>query len=166
MQRALPPLEDTVRFSAASGPSLSQFGYAQVALAPGRMQRQFEENHSLLLNMDEDSLLLPFRIREGLPLHGSELGGWSVNSWSGASNVVYVTGRSAEGAALKGTEEAVQWLDLKDVADWGLIVSDFSRPVASAIDQFQYSPLALGASGPQPGVTTESGRDEDAGHVE
>lgn len=55
---------------------LSEFGYGQVALEPGPMQRQFEENHQLLLNLNEDSLLRPFRVREGLPAPGTEMGGW------------------------------------------------------------------------------------------
>ena len=75
-QRALPAFARDAHFPAASTPYLSQFAYSQVELAPGRMQQQFEENHRLLLNMNEDSLLLPFRIREGLPLKGQEMGGW------------------------------------------------------------------------------------------
>lgn len=55
---------------------LNQVEYAQVELAPGPTQRQFEENHQLLLNMSEDGLLRPFRFREGLPTPGDELGGW------------------------------------------------------------------------------------------
>ncbi len=50
--------------------------YSQVDLAPGPMQTQFEQNHDLLLNMNEDSLLRPFRVREGLPAPGEEMGGW------------------------------------------------------------------------------------------
>lgn len=50
--------------------------YAQVELDPGPLQTQFEQNHELLLNMNEDSLLRPFRVREGLPAPGVEMGGW------------------------------------------------------------------------------------------
>jgi DUF1680 family protein len=55
---------------------LSEFGYGQVAFEPGPLHRQFEENHQLLLNMNEDSLLRPFRVREGLTAPGAEMGGW------------------------------------------------------------------------------------------
>lgn len=55
---------------------LSEFGYSQVQFAPGLLQQQFEENHQLLLEMDEDSLLRPFRVREGLSAPGAEMGGW------------------------------------------------------------------------------------------
>jgi uncharacterized protein len=55
---------------------LNQVSYAQVDLAPGPTQRQFEENHELLLNLSDDGLLRPFRFREGLPTPGDELGGW------------------------------------------------------------------------------------------
>src|ERR1700751_770538 len=50
---------------------LSEFGYSQVQFAPGLLQKQFDENHKLLLEMDEDSLLRPFRVREGLPAPGT-----------------------------------------------------------------------------------------------
>ncbi len=55
---------------------LDQVDYAQVELAPGPTQKQFEQNHELLLNVSEDGLLRPFRVREGLPAPGEELGGW------------------------------------------------------------------------------------------
>src|SRR5437868_3996527 len=61
---------------ALAEPRLSEFGYGEVQLAPGPQQRQFEENHELLLNLSEDSLLKPFRQREGLPAPGRNLGGW------------------------------------------------------------------------------------------
>ena len=57
-------------------PQLSLFDYSQVELSPGPLQRQFDENHALVLQMSEDSLLRPFRIREGLPAPGADLGGW------------------------------------------------------------------------------------------
>ena len=55
---------------------LSEFDYAQVQLADGPAQRQFEENHQLLLSLSEDSLLRPFRVRAGQPAPGYDLGGW------------------------------------------------------------------------------------------
>jgi uncharacterized protein len=61
---------------ALAEPVLSEFGYDQVQLARGPQQRQFEENRKLLLNLSEDSLLKPFRQREGLPAPGKDLGGW------------------------------------------------------------------------------------------
>ena len=55
---------------------LNQVDYGQVELSAGPTQRQFEENHALLLGLNEDGLLRPFRVREGLPAPGEELGGW------------------------------------------------------------------------------------------
>src|SRR5579864_8658870 len=55
---------------------LEQFDYGQVQFAPGPLARQFEENRQILLNLSEDSLLRPYRIREGLPAPGVDLGGW------------------------------------------------------------------------------------------
>lgn len=53
-----------------------EFDYANVDLGEGPLQRQFEENHALMLGMNEDSLLRPFRLREGLAAPGVEMGGW------------------------------------------------------------------------------------------
>jgi DUF1680 family protein len=40
------------------------------------MQRQARENHRLLLSLDEDSMLRPFRVRAGHAAPGADLGGW------------------------------------------------------------------------------------------
>ena len=58
-------------------PPLAEFGYRDVDFLPDRpVERQVRENHALLLALSEDSLLRPFRVREGLPAPGSDLGGW------------------------------------------------------------------------------------------
>ncbi len=58
---------------------LQQFAYNEVQLAPGPLQRQFEENHTLFLNLSEDSMLKPFRQRAGMPAPGEDMGGWYDN---------------------------------------------------------------------------------------
>jgi len=55
---------------------LSQFNYGDVQFAPGRLTKQFDENRETLLNLSEDTLLRPYRIREGLAAPGKDLGGW------------------------------------------------------------------------------------------
>jgi DUF1680 family protein len=40
------------------------------------MKRQFEENHSRFLNLDEDRMLKVFRQVAGLPAPGEDMGGW------------------------------------------------------------------------------------------
>ena len=60
---------------AASAP-LSELQYGQVRLGAGPLARQARENHLLLLGLDEDSLLRPFRVRAGQRAPGHELGGW------------------------------------------------------------------------------------------
>jgi DUF1680 family protein len=67
------------RSASASSPgsrTLQLFDYASVRFPPGPLRRQFEENRTLLLSLSEDSLLRPFRVREGLPAPGVDLGGW------------------------------------------------------------------------------------------
>lgn len=55
---------------------LQQLDYRQVRLGPGPLETQFEQTHALLMSLDEDSLLRPFRVREGMPAPGPDLGGW------------------------------------------------------------------------------------------
>ncbi|HEX4019843.1 MAG TPA: beta-L-arabinofuranosidase domain-containing protein [Acidobacteriaceae bacterium] len=57
-------------------PPLSEFGYSDVELAPGLAQTQFEQTQSVLLSLNNDSLLKPWRLRAGLPAPGPDLGGW------------------------------------------------------------------------------------------
>ena len=63
-----------------AAPSLNQFGYGDVELLEGPLQEQFETNHAFYRDLDEDSLLKPFRQRAGLPAPGEDMGGWY--SWA------------------------------------------------------------------------------------
>jgi hypothetical protein len=60
---------------AASAP-LEELSYGQVQFAVGPLERQARENHRLVMSLDEDALLRPFRLRAGQNAPGSELGGW------------------------------------------------------------------------------------------
>jgi DUF1680 family protein len=55
---------------------LTTFAYSQVELLDGPMKRQFEENHALFLDLDNDRLLKVFRQAAGLPAPGADMGGW------------------------------------------------------------------------------------------
>ena len=55
---------------------LDELRYTQVKFEPGPAYAQGQENHRLVMSLDEDSLLRPFRQRAGLPAPGSDLGGW------------------------------------------------------------------------------------------
>lgn len=59
---------------------LSLFEYSQVQLLDGLLRQQFDNNHKVFLNLDEDGLLKPFRQRQGMPAPGPDLGGWYDNS--------------------------------------------------------------------------------------
>ena len=63
-------------FDLESSNILEEFGYGDVVLAPGLAQSQFEQTRDVLLALNEDSLLKPWRLRAGLPAPGPELGGW------------------------------------------------------------------------------------------
>ena len=55
---------------------LEEFGYGDVRLAPGLAQSQFEHTQGVVLRMDIDSLLKPYRLRAGLAAPGPGMGGW------------------------------------------------------------------------------------------
>ena len=55
---------------------LEQFDYADVQLLDGPMLEQFQQNHALFLNLNEDSLLKPFRQLAGQAAPGEDMGGW------------------------------------------------------------------------------------------
>jgi uncharacterized protein len=55
---------------------LAELSYTQVKFDVGPLERQARENHQLVLDLDEDALLRPFRQRAGLPAPGTDLGGW------------------------------------------------------------------------------------------
>jgi len=57
-------------------PPISIFGYSQVQLLDSPFRTQFEQNHKLFLDLNEDGLLKPFRVRQGMPAPGPDMGGW------------------------------------------------------------------------------------------
>ena len=77
--RSLPAWADS-SVKIAVTPPLSVFKYSQVQLLESHFRTQFENNHKLFLNLNEDGLLKPFREREGLPAPGPDMGGWYDNS--------------------------------------------------------------------------------------
>lgn len=61
---------------------LSDFDYGKLQLADGPARRQFEQTISVILGLNEDSMLRPMRQRAGLPAPGQDLGGW-YDAWDG-----------------------------------------------------------------------------------
>lgn len=59
---------------------LSLFDYSQVQLLEGPFRQQFDHNHQLFLNLNEDALLKPFRQRAGMKAPGPKMGGWYDNA--------------------------------------------------------------------------------------
>jgi hypothetical protein len=57
----------------ATATPLSQFDYQDVQLLDGPMLVQFQQNHKLFLEMNEDSMLKSFRQLSGLPAPGEDL---------------------------------------------------------------------------------------------
>jgi len=57
-------------------PALSELEYGQVQFGAGPLYSQARDNHRLVLDLDEDALLRPFRVRAGQRAPGRDLGGW------------------------------------------------------------------------------------------
>jgi DUF1680 family protein len=74
--RALGAGAAAAKTAAESATKLSQFNYADVQLLDGPMLEQFQQNHSLFLALNDDSLLKPFRQLVGQPAPGEDMGGW------------------------------------------------------------------------------------------
>ncbi len=68
------------RIALAVTPPLTEFDYSQVQLLEGRFRDQFENNHSVLLSLDENGVLKPLRQRQGMSAPGPDLGGGYDNS--------------------------------------------------------------------------------------
>lgn len=67
------------RDSATASSSLSplqEFGYSEVTLNSELHQQQLKHCHSILMGLDENSLLKPIRQMAGQPAPGEDLGGW------------------------------------------------------------------------------------------
>ena len=62
----------------ANLPPLDLFSYADVTLASDLCQRQLENTHSVLMGLNEDALMQPFRVMSGLPAPETNLGGWYI----------------------------------------------------------------------------------------
>jgi hypothetical protein len=55
---------------------LREFGYGDVHFAECIQKTQFVDTQEVLMNLSEDSLLKPFRLRADLAAPGDDLGGW------------------------------------------------------------------------------------------
>ncbi len=55
---------------------LAEFGYGDVSLASDLHESQLRETHAVLMELNEDSLLKPFRQMSGMQAPGEDLGGW------------------------------------------------------------------------------------------
>ena len=75
LSRGIPALAAGIQVEPEAAP-LGLFGYGDVALDPGLAETQFEHTQDVLMHLDEDALLRPWRLRAGLPAPGGPLGGW------------------------------------------------------------------------------------------
>src|ERR1700745_577232 len=55
---------------------LDEFSYGDVTLDRPVHDQQLQQTHAVLMDLNEDSLLKPFRQMVGQPAPGEDLGGW------------------------------------------------------------------------------------------
>ena len=72
---ASPAMAVAPKAPGASVPALAELDYTQVKLT-GPLDDQGREALRVLMGMDENAMLRPFRVREGLAAPGEELPGW------------------------------------------------------------------------------------------
>lgn len=122
---------------------LEEFGYGDVTLMPGRFQSQFTETQTVLMGLNEDALLAPFRVRGGLPAPGPRLGGWydeggfapghAFGQWISALSRGYAVDRDPAKRA-----RVQQLLDLYGHAINGKFFTNFRFP------SYDYDKLVIG----------------------
>jgi DUF1680 family protein len=148
---------------------LSVFGYPRVQLLDGPFRTQFDQNHKVFLNLDEDGMLKPFRQRQGLKAPGPDMGGWYDNAddfnekdnfhgfIAGHTFGQYVSGlaRAYAVTGSKPTQEKVQRLVRgfaetveptgKFYVDYRLPGYTFDKTCCGLIDAHEYAadPIAL-----------------------
>jgi uncharacterized protein len=71
-------LPRSLAFSSLSneGKFLEEFGYGDVALDSPIHEQQFQQTQGVLMGLDDDALMKPFRAMAGQPAPGEDLGGW------------------------------------------------------------------------------------------
>jgi hypothetical protein len=55
---------------------LEEFGYGDVSLDGPIHEEQLRQTHAVLMGLDDDALMKPFRAMIGKPAPGEDLGGW------------------------------------------------------------------------------------------
>jgi len=55
---------------------LEEFGYGDVSLDSPLHEEQLRQTHAVLMGLDDDALMKPFRAMIGKPAPGEDLGGW------------------------------------------------------------------------------------------
>ena len=168
--RAIPAWGNSEKSLTAISTPLTTFAYGDVQLHDGPMKRQFEENHSRFLNLDEDRMLKVFRQVAGLAAPGEDMGGWydltgfslEGNDFhgfiaghtfgqyvSGLARAYAVTGseptRSKVNRLVKGYGETLD-PKAKFFVDYRLPAYTYDKLSCGLIDAYEYchDPLALG----------------------
>ncbi|MDT7810919.1 MAG: uncharacterized protein QOJ42_835, partial [Acidobacteriaceae bacterium] len=109
---------------------------------------QLHQNHELFLNLNEDSILKPFRQLSGQPAPGEDLGGWYspsslfdppknmtgyIPAWAGSKTKATVNGKAVDATLTPGTWANIDrtWKD-SDRVELSLACVSASPPSTTA----------------------------------
>src|SRR4029077_8017086 len=73
---ATPALAFPSDSSVAVQSPLVEFGYGDVAIHSALHEEQLQQTHAVLMDLNDDALLKPFRMMAGQAAPGEDLGGW------------------------------------------------------------------------------------------
>jgi DUF1680 family protein len=127
------------------GRPLKQFQYNQIQFQAGLHQAQLDQTHTILMGLNDDSLLKPYRLRAGLPAPGCDLGGWySQNDFvPGATFGQWISALSRY-YAITGDEQTRQKID-RLVRAFGATIESTGRFYAGYTQPaYAYDKLACG----------------------
>ncbi len=145
------PGKDAATMQEPLGEPLQEFGYGEVTLAPGRMESQFRETQTVLMGLNEDALLAPFRVRCGLAAPGPRLGGWydeggfapghSFGQWISALSRGYAVDHDpAKRARVKKLLDLYgQTINGKFFTDFRFPAYDYDKLVIGLIDAHEFA---------------------------
>ena len=145
---------------------LEEFGYGDVSLDSPLHEEQLRQTHAVLMSLDDDALMKPFRAMIGKPAPGEDLGGWyrydpnydwhtfdagfapsaTFGQWVSALSRAYaITGsQAARDKVLRLNRLYAQVIDGKFYEDNRFPAYCYDKLVCGLIDSYKYAgdPLA------------------------
>jgi DUF1680 family protein len=125
------------------GEPLEEFRYDQVQFAPGLQETQLEQTHSVLMSLNEDSLLRPYRLSANLPGPGCDLGGWYSSEEFEAETFGQWISALSRHYAITGDEPTQSRID-RLIREFSLTIEPTGRMYGKRPSAYLYDKLVCG----------------------